>query len=190
MTTTFDQPTDQPAPRKARRSLPGWARLLAGALVGLGIGAAAGAGISLAASGSKIDRLDERLSSANERAREANTRADILETRASEASARAADLEQREAAVTAREEAVTVVEQQVAANSISEGVWTVGVDVEPGTYRVSEALTGYCYWAIYRSGTNGSDIVDNDGPTGGFPSVTLSAGQDFENDGCGTFVRQ
>ncbi len=58
------------------------------------------------------------------------------------------------------------------------------------TDRVTEPLTGYCYWGIYTSDTNGSDIVDNDGPDGGFPTVTLSAGQDFENSGCGAFVKQ
>ena len=89
-----------------------------------------------------------------------------------------------------REKAVTAVEDRIAATSIGEGIWTVGVDVKPGTYRTKEALSGYCYWAIYRSGTNGDDIVENDGPEGGFPTVTLSAGQDFENSGCGTFVKQ
>jgi hypothetical protein len=73
-----------------------------------------------------------------------------------------------------------------------EGIWTVGVDIEPGTYRTAEAITGtgYCYWAIYTSGTDGDDIIENDGPEGGCPTVTLSAGQDFENSGCGTFVKQ
>jgi hypothetical protein len=64
------------------------------------------------------------------------------------------------------------------------------VDVAPGAYRTSEAVVGDCYWAIYTSGTNGSDIVQNDIPTGGFPTVQLSEGQDFENNGCGTFVKQ
>ena len=103
---------------------------------------------------------------------------------------RAAELDNREATVAARESAVSAVEQRIAATSIGEGIWTVGVDVEPGTYRTAEPLTGYCYWAILRSGTNGSDIVDNDGPEGGVPTVTLSEGQDFENSGCGTFVKQ
>ncbi|WP_147251474.1 hypothetical protein [Blastococcus sp. TBT05-19] len=107
-----------------------------------------------------------------------------------EAAQRRAELDERAAEVAAREQAVTAVEQQIAANSITNGIWTVGVDVEPGTYRVSQPLTGYCYWAIYRTGSNGDDIIENDGPEGGFPTVTLSAGQDFENSGCGTFVKQ
>lgn len=103
---------------------------------------------------------------------------------------RAAELDQREADLEAREQAVTAVEQRIAATSIGQGIWTVGIDIEPGTYRVSEALTGYCYWSITASGTNGDDIIENDGPEGGFPTVTLSVGQDFENSGCGTFVKQ
>ncbi|MDP9390110.1 MAG: hypothetical protein M3P89_01690 [Actinomycetota bacterium] len=89
-----------------------------------------------------------------------------------------------------REQAVAAIEQRIVQTSIGEGIWTVGVDVEPGTYRTAQPITGYCYWAIHRSGTNGSDIIDNDGPTGGVPTVNLSAGQDFENSGCGTFVKQ
>ena len=90
----------------------------------------------------------------------------------------------------ARQQAVAAIEQRIADTSIPNGIWTVGIDVEPGTYRVSQPLLRYCYWGIYVSGTNGSDIIDNDGPTGGFPTVTLRAGQDFENSGCGTFVKQ
>lgn len=59
----------------------------------------------------------------------------------------------------------------------------------PGTYRTAEAVTGSCYWGIYRSATNGDDILENDIVQGGLPTVTLSEGQDFEN-GCGVFVKQ
>ncbi|SNS38818.1 hypothetical protein SAMN04488107_2345 [Geodermatophilus saharensis] len=109
---------------------------------------------------------------------------------AASASRYAAEIAQREAAVGAREQAVTAVEQQVAATSIDEGTWTVGRDVEPGTYRTAEAVTGDCYWGIYRSGSNGDDIIENDIVSGGFPTVTLSEGQDFKNNGCGTFIKQ
>jgi len=107
-----------------------------------------------------------------------------------EASASQAALVERENAVASREAAVSAVEKQVAANSIGEGTWTVGSDVAAGTYRTAAAVTGDCYWSITRSGTNGSDIVENDLPTGGFPTVVLRAGQDFTNHGCGTFVKK
>ncbi|PRY47965.1 hypothetical protein LY71_111144 [Geodermatophilus tzadiensis] len=90
----------------------------------------------------------------------------------------------------AREQAVTALEQQIVATSITEGMWTVGRDIEPGTYRTAAAVSDDCYWGIYRSGSNGDDIIENDIVSGGFPTVTLREGQDFENNGCGTFVKQ
>jgi hypothetical protein len=128
-----------------------------------------------------------RANAAEDRAREAE---EAFEARSAEFDQRSAELDQREADVAAREQKVTATEQRIAATSIGTGIWTVGVDVEPGTYRVAQALTGRCYWAILRTGSNGSDIIDNDGPSGGFPTVTLRAGQDFENSRCGTFVKQ
>jgi hypothetical protein len=127
------------------------------------------------------------MQSMSDRAREVQGAAQRAQDEAAQLQA---ELDGRAAELAEREAAVTAVEQQIAANSIGTGIWTVGVDVEPGTYRVSESLTGYCYWAIYRTGSNGRDIIENDGPTGGFPTVTLSVGQDFENSRCGTFVKQ
>jgi hypothetical protein len=95
-----------------------------------------------------------------------------------------------DAAVKKREEAVTATEKTIAASTIAEGTWTVGVDIEPGTYRANANIVGSCYWGIYRTGSNGSDIVDNDNVSGGRPSVTLSAGQDFKTSRCGTWSKQ
>ena len=91
--------------------------------------------------------------------------------------------------VAGREQAVAAVEQRIAAAS-SPGDVAVGRDVAPGTYTTSQAVTGDCFWEITRSGTNGGDIVENDIVQGGFPTVTLSAGQDFTNNRCGTFVKK
>ncbi|WP_409329530.1 hypothetical protein [Trujillonella humicola] len=126
-----------------------------------------------------------------EEAREAIDDAEASASSASaSASARAADLEQREADVAVREQAVAAVEQRIATTSIGHGSWTVGRDIEPGTYRTALAVSGDCYWGIYRSGSNGDDIIENDIVVGGYPTVTLSVGQDFENNGCGTFIKE
>src|SRR4051812_20542337 len=109
---------------------------------------------------------------------------------ATEAAQRDTELDAREQEVAAREAAVTATEKQIAANSVSEGTWTVGVDIAPGTYRTSQPVGSDCYWSITRSGTNGSDIIENDIPGGGIPTVTLREGQDFTNRRCGTFVKQ
>ncbi len=109
---------------------------------------------------------------------------------AAAASQRQSELDQREAEVAAREEAVTSTEKQIAASSVEQGTWTVGVDIEPGTYRPAQPVSSGCYWAITRTGSNGSDIIENDLPGGGLPTVQLSAGQDFTHHRCGTFVKQ
>lgn len=95
-----------------------------------------------------------------------------------------------EAAVKAREEAVTGAEKAKAANTVSDGTWTVGSDIEPGTYRAAAAVGSTCYWGIYRSGSNGDDIIENDIPGGGRPVVTLSQGQDFNSTRCGKWEKQ
>lgn len=95
-----------------------------------------------------------------------------------------------DAAVKKREAAVTGAEAAKAKNTVGDGTWTVGRNVEAGTYVTGADVGSSCYWAIYASGTNGSDIVENDIPGGGRPSVVLSAGQDFKTARCGTWSKQ
>ena len=187
------QPMPQGPAKPVRwRSLPG------ALLLGLVVGGAVGAGVVTAASDPTRSEaylaLQEELSTAQEQmsASEAEAQRAVADKRRVETAAaqRDSELDQRERNVAAREQAASAVEQQIAVNSIGQGTWTVGRDIEPGTYRTREAVVGDCYWAILASGTNGGDIIENDIPSGGFPTVTLSAGQDFENNGCGTFVKQ
>ncbi|MCC9204136.1 hypothetical protein [Arthrobacter sp. zg-Y769] len=95
-----------------------------------------------------------------------------------------------EADVKKRESAVTSAEKQKAANTISDGTWTVGSNVSPGTYTTAADVGSRCYWGIYRSGSNGDDILQNDIPGGGRPTVTLAEGQDFKSSNCGKWVKQ
>jgi hypothetical protein len=95
-----------------------------------------------------------------------------------------------EAAVKVREDAVTGAEKTKAANTIGDGTWTVGTDIEPGTYRAAADVGSSCYWGIYATGSNGSNIIDNDLPGGGRPSVAISAGQDFKSSRCGKWEKQ
>ena len=69
-------------------------------------------------------------------------------------------------------------------SSISDGVWEVGTDIRAGKYRTDD-LVSNCYWAIYRGGSNGEDIIANDNVSGGRPSVTLKRGQEFKSSRCG-----
>jgi hypothetical protein len=90
----------------------------------------------------------------------------------------------RENSVKRRENAVTKQERTIARNTIGEGDWAVGVDVQPGTYRTTEAVSGDCSWEI-NSDANGDNIVANDIVTGGRPTVTLQTGQYFSSSRCG-----
>jgi hypothetical protein len=210
MTTTTEQhPIGDPEPGaieasaetapKPSRRWKRWAVPVGTLVVGLIIGVVAGSGDptkseqyqaqtqKLESAESQLSSTKAELTTAEQDARDAQSAAREAETKAAE---RNTELDSREAALVAREQAVTAAENTIKANSIGEGTWTVGVDIEPGTYRTSAAIAGDCYWAIYRSGSNGSDIIDNDIPTGGFPTVTLSEGQDFKNRDCGIFVKQ
>src|SRR3954451_4076259 len=177
---------------------PAWVQpataLLVGLIVGGGLGAGAVAAWSDPTHTDEYRTLQQEFEDAQSKIADAQRQATAVgaaaQKAATDAAQRDAELDQRETAVTARETSVTAVEQQIAANSIEEGTWTVGRDVAPGTYRTSQAVSGQCYWSITRTGSNGSDIVENDIVSGGFPTVTLKEGQDFTNSRCGTFVKE
>jgi pyruvate/2-oxoglutarate dehydrogenase complex dihydrolipoamide acyltransferase (E2) component len=179
--------------RRPRWFLPAGVVAL-GLLVGGGIGAGVIAGSTDPIRSTEYRALQQKLHNAESEEREAQQRATAVGAAAQEQATtvqqRNTELDQREAALAAREAAVTATEKQLAANSIEEGTWTVGVDVAPGTYRTSQPVGSDCYWKITKSGTNGGDIIKNDIPGGGIPTVTLSQGQDFSNQRCGTFVKQ
>ena len=101
-----------------------------------------------------------------------------------------AAVKKQEDGLKTREAAVSGAEQKKAANTVSDGTWVVGVDIEPGTYKPKADVGSRCYWGIYASGTNGDDIIANDIPGGGLPSVTLAAGQDFKTARCGSWTKQ
>lgn len=74
--------------------------------------------------------------------------------------------------------------------SVEDGIYVVGQDMQPGTYRVTAAVVDRCYWALTKTGSNGADIIQNDLPAGGFPQVTVKVGQDFTTKRCGTWVKK
>jgi hypothetical protein len=103
--------------------------------------------------------------------------------------ARAVELDGREAGLAQREEAVNVLEQQAADGSIpGDGVYLVGTEVAPGTYRA--ASPDDCYWER-RSGLSGefSDLITN-GIGAGDATVTIKASDvAFSAQRCGTWAR-
>ncbi|MGC9671223.1 hypothetical protein ACNTMW_32340 [Planosporangium sp. 12N6] len=115
-------------------------------------------------------------------------RDDQIRTREDAAKQREDRVQSREDAVKQREDAVTQAEKVQAQNTIHEGIWAVGVDIQPGTYRVKDPVSGSCYWGIY-SDANGNNIVANDIVTGGRPTVTLAGGQYFTTRRCGDWTK-
>ena len=77
---------------------------------------------------------------------------------------------------------------QAKKNSISDGVWQVGKDIDAGTYRATSQVGSDCYWEI--STDNGDNIIQNDFPGGGYPEVTVSNGQQLKISSCGTLTKQ
>lgn len=73
-------------------------------------------------------------------------------------------------------------------NTIGDGVWQVGKDIDPGTYRATREVGSRCYWSITNPVTD--DIIQNDLPGGGFPEVTVSEGQQLKIANCSTFTKQ
>lgn len=136
---------------------------------------------------SDLSKLQSRYNSLNS---SISGRESAISTREATLKTVEASVKTAEADVKKREEAVTAAEKTKAANTVREGTWTVGTDIEPGTYRLTSEVPGSCYWEINRSGSNGADIIDNDIVTGGRPSVTLSAGQDFTTSRCGSWLKQ
>lgn len=99
-------------------------------------------------------------------------------------------LAEDQAALKKREDAVKGAEATKAKNTVTEGTWTVGRDINPGTYVASLDVGSSCYWGIYASGSNGDNIIENDIPGGGRPTVTLSVGQDFKSSRCGSWIKR
>jgi hypothetical protein len=126
----------------------------------------------------------------------ASARADALAqvtaenaARQAELDARAAELDGREAGLAQREDAVTVLEQQAADGSLpGDGLYLVGSEVAPGTYRAGSPAD--CYWER-RSGLSGefSEVITN-GLGAADATVTIRASDiAFSSSRCGTWSR-
>ncbi|MGY1811986.1 hypothetical protein ACI79R_04305 [Blastococcus sp. SYSU D00820] len=203
--------TWQAPPPGTRRS----GRLLAAVAVGaLAVGVAGGVvgGVRAADDQARVDELSSQVTGLEEQV--AGLQAEVEDTRAqaaedvaearTEAEAavaaenaaaeaaltqQAADLAAREAAVAAREDAVIVLEQQAADGSVpGTGLFLVGSEIAPGTYRASDG--GDCYWERL-SGLSGEfDELITNGFGAADATVTVRAGDvAFSSDGCGTWQR-
>ncbi|MBB5790741.1 hypothetical protein [Jiangella mangrovi] len=136
----------------------------------------------------RADQLETDLGETQVQRDDLKRRLDEAEQANTDLEERSAALDQRESELDQRQTAIEETEAGIEANTVTDGVWTVGVDIAPGTYRATD-VSDSCYWAILRTGTNGDDIVSNDLPSGGNPQVTVEEGHDFETVRCGEWVK-
>jgi outer membrane murein-binding lipoprotein Lpp len=202
------EPMAPPPRTTARRGL------VIAAVVGLAVGLAGGAatGFVVADDQEQVDRLSADVSGlrqdlvdaegrrradveAARRDTEAGLADDIarqqaeLDHRAEALDGREADLDDREDGLDDREADLTVLEEQAADGSIpGDGLYLVGEEVEPGTYRASHGAD--CYWERL-SGASGDfgDLITN-GLGAADATVTIQASDyAFSTQSCGSWTR-
>lgn len=167
------------------RKHPVWSIVIA-AFSGLvlGAGAAASDTTELDSANEKIVALEKELERESDALAVAEEYADELEEESSRVAARADRLDQRSAKLSKRERKVNSAERREAKNSIDDGIWQVGVDFDPGTYR-SEGGSS-CYWSLLGSADT-SDIVNNGGFTAN-QTLTIDSAW-FETRDCGVWKK-
>lgn len=172
-------------------------------LIAIGIGAAliggvigyAGASGETDEANERADKLERQLDDANSQISDFEAeRGDLLAEveqekerfrRKKEAQdARADALDARAKSVDRREDQVASAEATIKRNTFSDGIWKVGTDFDPGTYR---STGGDCYWAKLSdaSGNFDSIIANNNGSN---QTVTIDSPY-FESSGCGKWQK-
>lgn len=68
--------------------------------------------------------------------------------------------------------------------SFSDGIYEVGVDIEPGIYKSSPENDGLCYYARLNSLTSDDKIIDNGNSKGQIIVEVLASDVAFETSGC------
>jgi len=79
-----------------------------------------------------------------------------------------------------------------APGQIGDGVWVVGADVQPGTYRSTGPASRYCMWSRHNTLAGGpmDGIIASDGSSAGGVLVTIQpTDKVFRTRGCVPFQR-
>ena len=97
----------------------------------------------------------------------------------------------REKPKTVTVEKTRTVRFQGSASFQGDGVYLVGSDIQPGTYRsrpAADSVTGYCYWARLSNTSGDLDgIIANANPSGPFVVTISRSDKAFEVNGCEPF---
>lgn len=127
--------------------------------------------------------LEEQRETAAERDEE-------LDTRESELEEWAEELGELEGELETREEDVSADELEIEENTIpGSGVYLVGEDIQPGTYRMNLDGGSSCYWARL-SGLSGElgDIITNDNVSGQAFVTIAETDVAFETSRCSEWI--
>ena len=167
----------------------GWLRRypIAAVLVALivgGIVGVAGESSNVTELEDEVASLESDLTNAEGELSTAEGRLARVSGKSDRAAAKQAKLAQREEKLDRRAAQLNETEEVAERSEIEDGIWEVGTDIEPGTYR-AEGGSG-CYWALLGSADT-ADIVNN----GGFgPNQTVTIDSPwFETSDCGTWER-
>ena len=183
---------NQPSPKTRKpKKWPWILGLIAALIVGAAIGAAAkpDPGDPLA---TRTAALEQRETQVKDRDQNITDRENQLvsqtQTSNAQLDTRKQQLDEREAGLNSREQALVPKEQAAAKNTIKgDGIYLVGKDVNPGTYRNSGGSS--CYWQR-SSGTSGNmgEILANGNESG--PAVVTIQPSDvaFTTKRCGTWT--
>lgn len=182
---------DQEPPGKTGNAFTNWIRrhpvwtIVIASILGVVIGAAGASDTSeLDAANEQIASLEVELEHETKALELAENDIDELEAESAQVATRAARLDRKAAKLSRREKEVKAAENRKAQNSIDDGIWQVGVDFVPGTYR-SEGGSR-CYWALLGSADT-SDIINNGGFTAN-QTLTIDSPW-FETNGCGVWEK-
>lgn len=119
-------------------------------------------------------------------AKDTISEADTVKDSIKDLNARHDDLQKKVDNEKAQLQSLTGQVDQAKKNSVSDGVWQVGTDIDAGTYRATSEVGHDCFWSV----SVGDDILQLDMPTGGYPQVSVSDGQQLKLQNCGTFAKQ
>lgn len=137
-----------------------------------------GARRALAEAGAELEALAGELPAREQAVREAGVALDERERALTQSERR---LERADKALRKRERTVGILERRIQRNTVpGNGIFEVGVDITPGTYRTAGAKN--CYFAV-TADPNGAEITANN-ITSGPALVALAEGEFFETSGC------
>lgn len=165
------QPPRQQGHRTPRqqKSVPVWVAVLC-ATITLLVGNVVGCGVG-------VDSTDTTTDDSQEQIAKREKKLSALDEKISNAQARLDELNGKV--------------EQAKRETIGDGVWTAGKDMDAGTYRPISEVSSSCYIAVYNPGERRfSNMVWNDNPYGGFPEIQLKDGQQVSIEYCGTDFRK